>query len=83
MVQSKTFINKENVMEKLKDKKVWGPLVGVVALVAGWYTGVGIPEETQAQAVEGVTQTISMAEGLYAAGAAILAGAAGWFGLKK
>ncbi len=70
-------------MNKLKDKKVWAPLLGVAALVGGWYTGVGVPAEQVGEAADQVSVLAANAQELYATSAAILLGIAGWFGWKK
>ncbi len=70
-------------MGKLKDKKVWAPLLGIAALMAGLQTGVGIPEEQVDEAAENVALLAEHAEQLYLGAAAILGGIAAWFGWRK
>ncbi len=70
-------------MGKLKDKKVWAPLLAVAALVAGMQTGMGIPEEQVDEAAENVALLAEHAEQLYLGAIGILGGIAAWFGWKK
>lgn len=70
-------------MGKLKDKKVWLPLVGALALVASFQTGVGIPEEQVEEAAENVALLAAHVEQLYAGAIVILGGIAAWFGSRK
>ena len=69
-------------MSKFTDPKVWAPIVGVVALVAGYSTGLGVDEATQGAVVDQLTAVATNVEALYLGGAAALAGVAAWFARK-
>ena len=69
-------------MKQLKDKKVWAPLVGIVALAAGWQNGVGIPVEQVDELAGGLALLAQNAEALYLAAMGLLGVVAAWFGLK-
>ncbi len=67
----------------LKDPKFWTPILALLALVGSYSTGTGLPDpEAVEAATEGVTELAANAEQLYGAAGAVLAGIAGWFGLK-
>ena len=70
-------------MSKFKEAKVWTPLVGTVALVAAWYTGVAVPEAEVVDAANTAAQGVSVIEYLYLSGAGLGVLVAGWFGFKK
>lgn len=65
-------------MDRFKDPKFWAPLVGSVAIFAGWYGGYEVPAEAKEVAVNAVT---TLAENVEAVVASALGAFAAWKGL--
>ena len=72
-----------DLFAKLKDKKLWAPLVGTGALGAALLYGVEVGPEGQAAVVDGVVSVVENAEGLIAAAAALTVTLLGWRAVKK
>ena len=68
--------------DKLKDPKVWLPLVGTAALGYGAVNGVEVDAAAQEGLVNQITGFWDQLDGLWASGAAVMAAVAGW-GARK